>query len=132
MEICCMTQGSQTGALRQPRGVGWSGRWEGASRGTGHMYASGWFMLMVWQKPAQYCKTVILQLKINFKKDPTVLKGKKILLKYLYIWVILFFPGLLVASKLRPFKMTFIYLICIPICASDSFPSYYAQHLFNK
>ena len=77
MEICCMTQGSQTGALRQPRGVGWSRRWEGASRGTGHMYASGWFMLMVWQKPAQYCKTVILQLKINFKKDPTVFKGKK-------------------------------------------------------
>ena len=25
MGICCMTQGTQTGALRQPRGVGWVG-----------------------------------------------------------------------------------------------------------
>ena len=24
-----MTQGTQTGALQQPRGVGWGGRWEG-------------------------------------------------------------------------------------------------------
>ena len=25
-------------ALYQPRGVGWGGRWEGGSRGRGHMY----------------------------------------------------------------------------------------------
>ena len=25
--ICCMAQETQTGALYQPRGVGWGGRW---------------------------------------------------------------------------------------------------------
>ena len=29
MGTCHMTQGNQTGALKQPRGVGWGGRWEG-------------------------------------------------------------------------------------------------------
>ena len=27
--------------LYQPRGVGWGGRWEGGSRGRGHMYTYG-------------------------------------------------------------------------------------------
>ena len=27
MGISCMTQETQTGALYQPRGVGWGGRW---------------------------------------------------------------------------------------------------------
>ena len=30
-----MSQETQTGALYQPRGVGWGGRWEGGSRGRG-------------------------------------------------------------------------------------------------
>ena len=34
-------QETQTGALYQPRGVGWGGRWEGVSRGRGHMYTYG-------------------------------------------------------------------------------------------
>ena len=29
MGICFMTQGTQTVALYQPRGVGWGGLWEG-------------------------------------------------------------------------------------------------------
>jgi len=29
MGICCMSQGTQTGSLYQPRGVGCGGRWEG-------------------------------------------------------------------------------------------------------
>ena len=29
MGICCMTQETETGALYQPRGVGWGGSWEG-------------------------------------------------------------------------------------------------------
>jgi len=33
--ICCMSQETQTGALYQPRGVGWGGRQEGGSRGWG-------------------------------------------------------------------------------------------------
>ena len=32
MGICCISQETQTGALCQPRGVGWEGRWEGGSR----------------------------------------------------------------------------------------------------
>ena len=34
------------GALWQPREVGSGGEWEGGSRGRGHMYTYGWFMLM--------------------------------------------------------------------------------------
>ena len=33
-----MAQETQTGALYQPRGVRWGGRWEGASKGRGYMY----------------------------------------------------------------------------------------------
>ena len=29
----------------------------------------------VWQKPTQYCKAIILQLKINFKKAPDKIPG---------------------------------------------------------
>ena len=29
MGICCMAQEIQTGALYQPRGMGWGGRWDG-------------------------------------------------------------------------------------------------------
>ena len=38
MGICCMTQGTQTGALWQPRGLGWGERWEGGSIRRGHMW----------------------------------------------------------------------------------------------
>ena len=40
-----MSQGTQTGALYQPRGVGRGGRWERGSKGRGHMCTYGWFML---------------------------------------------------------------------------------------
>ena len=40
-----MSQGTQTGALYQPRGLGWGGKWEGGSRGKGYMYTYGSFML---------------------------------------------------------------------------------------
>ena len=36
--ICSMAQETETGALYQPRGVGWGGRWEGGSKGRGYMY----------------------------------------------------------------------------------------------
>ena len=32
MEICCLAQETQTGALYQSRGVGWGRRWEGGSK----------------------------------------------------------------------------------------------------
>ena len=38
MGICYMAQETQTG-------VGWGGRWEGSSKGSGYMYTYGWFML---------------------------------------------------------------------------------------
>ena len=36
-----MAQETQTGALYQPRGVGWRGRWEAGSKGRGYMYTYG-------------------------------------------------------------------------------------------
>ena len=39
--ICCLAQETQTGALYQPRGVGWGGRWEGGSQGRRDMYTYG-------------------------------------------------------------------------------------------
>ena len=45
MEIYCMAQETQTGALNQPKWVGWRGRWEGGSEGRGYMYTCGWLML---------------------------------------------------------------------------------------
>ena len=36
-----MVQETQTGALYQPRGVRWGGRWEGGSKGRGCMYTHG-------------------------------------------------------------------------------------------
>ena len=39
MGSCCITQEAQPGALRQPRGMGWGGRWEGGSRGREPMKA---------------------------------------------------------------------------------------------
>ena len=62
--------------LWQPRGVGWGGRWEGDSRGRGHlpMADSCWCR----QKPLQYCIAIILQLKIKYS-------FKKWYLKCLYL-----------------------------------------------
>ena len=41
-----MTRELKPSALWQPRGVGRAGRWERGSRGRGHTYTSGWFVLM--------------------------------------------------------------------------------------
>ena len=45
MGICCIAQETQRGALYQPRGVGWKGRWEGVSKSGGYMFAYDWFIL---------------------------------------------------------------------------------------
>ena len=39
--ICCLAQETQTGALFQPREVGWGGRWEGVSEWRGYMCTYG-------------------------------------------------------------------------------------------
>ena len=52
-----------TVVLWQPRRVGWGERCEEGSRGR-VIYL--WLIhAYVWQKPTQYCKTIVLQLKIN-------------------------------------------------------------------
>ena len=49
-----------TGALYQPRWVGWRGRWEGGSKGAIYVYL--WMIhVEVWQKTTKFCKEVILQ-----------------------------------------------------------------------
>ena len=40
-----MAQETQTGAVHQPKGVGWGGRWEGGSKGRGYMYTYVLLML---------------------------------------------------------------------------------------
>ena len=58
-----MTQSTQTRALKQPRGVRRRFKKEGT-------YVYLWLIHVdVWQKPTQYCKAIILQLKIIFKKE---------------------------------------------------------------
>jgi len=58
--------GSSTGALGQPRRVGWDGSGKGFVREGTYVYL--WLIHVdVSQKPTQHCKAIILQLKINFK-----------------------------------------------------------------
>ena len=57
-----MTQGTQRGALYQPSLVGYRGKWEGGSRGRGHMCTYSGFMLMFDRKQQNSVK------KLSFKK----------------------------------------------------------------
>ena len=45
-ELAVWSRELKQGALWQPRGMGWDGRWEGDSRRRLHMYTYGWFVLM--------------------------------------------------------------------------------------
>ena len=68
-----MTQGTQTRAPWQPRGVGWGRRWEGGSGGKGHVCAclfvfggaesvAAWALLWLWwagSTPAVACRFLI-------------------------------------------------------------------------
>ena len=59
-----MTEEPKPGTLKQTKGVGWGGRREGSSRGWAYVYL--WLIHVdIWQKPAQHCKAIILQLKLN-------------------------------------------------------------------
>ena len=68
MGTCCMAQETQTGALYQPSGVGWGGRWEGGSKGRGYMYTYGRFMLRFDRKQQNSVKQLSFNKKINLKK----------------------------------------------------------------
>ena len=50
---CCISQETQTGALFQPRGVEWGGRWEGVSKQRVYMCAGA-----VAAKSLQSCLTL--------------------------------------------------------------------------
>ena len=53
----------KSGALGQPRGMGWGGRWQRGSGWGPHVQI--WLIhVSVWQKPLQYCKVISLQLKL--------------------------------------------------------------------
>ena len=74
-QVGCMRQVLGPGALGRPRGIGWSGRWDGGSgRGT---HVNPWLIhVNVWQNPLQYCKVISLQLiKINEKINKTNKRG---------------------------------------------------------
>ena len=67
--ICYMTQETQTGALYQPRGVGWGGRWEGGSKGRGYMYTYGWFILRFDRKQQNSVKQLSFNKKLIKKEN---------------------------------------------------------------
>jgi len=63
--LCKRISSLQTGALLKPRGVGWNGKVRRRFKREG-TYVRLWLNHVdVWQKPTQYCKVIILQLKIN-------------------------------------------------------------------
>ena len=55
MGICCMAQETQIGALYQPRGLGWGGRFKRERIWLIHVE--------VWQETTKFCKAVIFQFK---------------------------------------------------------------------
>ena len=59
---------TQTGALHQPRGVGWGGTWEGVSKGRGYKYTYGLFMVRFDRKQQNSIKKLSFK-KINFLKS---------------------------------------------------------------
>ena len=69
-----MAQETQTGALYQPRGVGWGGRWKGGSKGRGCMYIYGWFMLKFDRKQ----QNSVNQLSFNRKQRGWLNIGKSV------------------------------------------------------
>ena len=62
MEICCRSQGTQTGALYQPRRVGGGGDRRETQEGETYVYL--WLIHVdVWQNSTKFCKANIFQLK---------------------------------------------------------------------
>ena len=60
-----MVQETQTGALYQPRGVRWGGRWEGGSNRRGYLYSYGRFMLRFDQKQQNSVQQLSFNKKIS-------------------------------------------------------------------
>ena len=62
-------QETQTGALYQPRGVGWGGRWVGVSKGREYMCTYGWLILRFDRKQQNSLKQLSFNKKRNWKKE---------------------------------------------------------------
>ena len=77
MGIFGMSQGTQTGVLYQPRGVGWGGGWEGGSNRRGYLYSYGGFMLRFDQKQQNSVQQLSFNKKI-FKKKEMQIKNEKL------------------------------------------------------
>ena len=73
MGICCMAQETQTGVLYQARGVEGGREGEGGSKGRGHMYTYGWFMLRFERKQQNSVK------QLSFSKKKKIIKENKII-----------------------------------------------------
>ena len=60
--------------------MGWGGRCEEGSKGSGHMYTYGWFML-IFDRKQQNSKAIILQLKNYYikiiEKDKWAMQRKR-------------------------------------------------------
>ena len=59
MAICCMTQGTQTGTLRQSRRPEWGKRWNRGWGRRGHGCTYDWVLLMYDRKPENSVKQII-------------------------------------------------------------------------
>ena len=91
-----MRQVFRAGALGRPKGMGWGGRWEGAS-GWGNVNVNvnvnPWLIhVNVWQKPLQYCKVISPTNKNKWKKKKVESKKRKSSLTYPYIPITFFSP----------------------------------------
>ena len=89
MGICCILQETQTGALDQPRGVGWGERWEGGSKGRGNMCTYVWFMLRFDRKQ----HNSVMQLSFNKRTKEKRTKKIELTIKktMTFIWRQLFY-----------------------------------------
>ena len=71
-------QKTPTVALYQPRGVGWGGRWKGASKGRGYVYTYGWSVLSFDRKQQNSVKQLSFNKKNKLKKKNGRIKWDKI------------------------------------------------------
>ena len=89
VEICCMMQSSTPGLWDNLEG--WDGVRDGRRFKREETYVYLWQIHVdVWQKPTQYCKAIILQLRINLKY---ISFSKQLLLAYrdkILFWYVIF------------------------------------------
>ena len=71
MWIFCMALETPTGALYQPSGMGWGGRWEGDSKGRAYMYTYGWFTVRFDRKQQNSVKQLSFNKNKLIKKIPS-------------------------------------------------------------